>query len=122
QQTLVKSVNKTQATSSLKAANEKGVLGAQTSKLKLTGSINFRLPLTTQQVTISKTLEVVGKSVFKSDITAPNVLYGIKAGTGVTITNAASQIPTISVDVPTPIAVTSLQGLTGPVVLQSGNN
>ena len=125
QQSLVKSANQ-----SLQPAfkgnnlnvNEPSVLGAQTSKLKLIGNITFRLPVTTQQVFIGKTLEVAGKSVFKSAITAPNVLYGIKAGQNVIITDESSQTPTISVSVPTPIAVTSFQGLTGPVTLQQGSN
>src|SRR6185437_6676381 len=104
-------------------ADRPSVLGSETSKLKLVGNIHFRLPLVSEnEVKINKTLEVAGKSVFKSDITAPNVLYGIKAGTGVVITNAESQTPTISVNVPTPIAVTSFQGLTGDVVLKPGTN
>ncbi len=122
QQSLFKQKQSENAKNQTTTANEKSVLGAQTSKLKLSGNINFRLPLNTQQVSIDKTLEVSGKSVFKSDITAPNVLYGIKAGTGVTITNEASQTPTISVNLATPVAVTSLQGLTGPVTLQEGTN
>lgn len=101
-------------------ATSKAVLGEETSKLKLAGKIIFSLPLTTKSdVSIGKNLEVSGTSVFKQNITAPNVLYGMKAGDHVQI-SGDKQNPTVSVDLST--TVNSLQGQTGDVTLQPGED
>ena len=95
------------------------VLGAATSKLKLTGNILFSLPLVSKEnVAIGKELEVTGKSFFKDDITAPNIVYGITAGGGITITGDA-QNPVISA---VQGGVTSLQGTTGDLSLIAGSD
>ncbi|HSW96636.1 MAG TPA: MerR family transcriptional regulator [Candidatus Saccharimonadales bacterium] len=96
-------------------SNQVAVLGAQTSKLKLVGNIIFRLPLS-----LKKDVRVEGKSTFDQNITAPNVLYGIKAGKHISITDQASQTPTISVDLEG--TVTSLQGQSGDVQLLAGQD
>src|SRR6185369_3764553 len=63
------------------------VLASQTSKMKIAGNISFRLPVTIkEQTTLKKNLLVEGTSVFKKNITAPNVIYGIKAGDHILIT------------------------------------
>ena len=73
------------------------VLGTQTSKLKLTGSVIFGLPVVSREnLNIQKNLLVEGTSLFKGDITAPNVVYSITAGQNVTI-SGDPQTPTISV-------------------------
>ncbi|HSW47653.1 MAG TPA: MerR family transcriptional regulator, partial [Candidatus Saccharimonadales bacterium] len=98
----------------------KSVLGTQTSKLKLGGSVIFRLPVNVKdKVTVGKTLEVAGKSVFKSNITAPNILYSVKGGDNVSI-SGDKQNPTISVDLP--ITVNSIQGQTGDIKLKAGDD
>ncbi|HYK08957.1 MAG TPA: hypothetical protein VEW42_05655, partial [Candidatus Eisenbacteria bacterium] len=95
------------------------VLAAETSKLQISGHIIFALPVQLKEdVTLNKNLLVEGTSVFKGNITAPNILYGIKAGTGITISNAASQTPTISVEG----IVNSFQGQTGDVTLTPGSD
>jgi hypothetical protein len=101
--------------------NSPDVLGSHTSKLKLAGSVIFRLPVNLKEpVKIGKTLEVAGESVFQGDITAPNIIYGIRAGENVTITDEASQQPTISVDLTGTIS--SFQGQTGEIVLEEGDD
>ena len=67
---------------------------------------------------MDKNLLVEGESVFVENLTAPNILYGVKAGTGISITNQESQIPTISVAG----IVSSLQGQKGDVELQAGSD
>ncbi|HVZ11493.1 MAG TPA: MerR family transcriptional regulator, partial [Patescibacteria group bacterium] len=100
--------------------SKQAVLGAQTSKLKLTGSIIFSLPVINRDnVYLNKDLFVDGKSLFKGPITAPNIVYSVKAGNNVQITGD-KQNPTISVDFSQ--AVTSLQGQTGDVQLQPGTD
>src|SRR4029079_6963262 len=65
-----------------------------------------------EKVFVDKDLTVTGK------ITAPNVLYGIKAGQNVTIAGD-KQNPTISVDLTG--GVTSFQGETGDIELVAGD-
>ncbi len=81
-----------------------------------------------QNLTVDKNLTVKGKAIFNSGIstnnqnidagngtiTASNVLYGIKAGTGISVT--AGQTPTISNS-----GVTSLQNQTGSLQLTAGS-
>ncbi|MDO8270041.1 MAG: MerR family transcriptional regulator, partial [Candidatus Levybacteria bacterium] len=96
------------------------VLAASTSKVKLTGSIVFALPVDSKEkVTVRDDVLVEGESVFIGNITAPNVLYGIVAGDNVTL-SGEGQNPTISVDIPT--TVTSLQGEIGPIELLAGTD
>jgi hypothetical protein len=103
------------------AQTGQAVLGAQTSKIKLTGNILFALPLTVKADTsINQNLKVGGTGMFRGDITAPNVLYGVKAGNHIVITNAASQTPTISADLSS--VVSTIQGQTGDVTLTGGTD
>lgn len=95
------------------------VLQAQTSNLKLSGKVIITLPLEVKnKVDIEDNLNVGGEGVFIGNLTAPNILYGVQAGTGIEITNQESQNPTISV---TGI-VSSLQGQRGDVELQPGTD
>src|SRR5256885_15188427 len=97
---------------------EKNILGEQTSKLKLTGSVQIRVPIVTKDdISIGKNLQVEGESVFKGNITAPNVIYSLKGGTNVTITGD-KQNPTVSVNINK--LVSSFQGLTGDIELKPG--
>jgi hypothetical protein len=97
------------------------VLGEQTSKVQLTGNIIFKLPLMAKEdVSIGKNLSVDGTGEFKGDLTAPNIIYDIRAGKNVTVSDAASQRPTISVDLPA--MVTSFQGQYGDIVLRAGTD
>lgn len=113
--------SQTNSTPAFSAQTGQAVLGAETSKIKLTGSIIFSLPLTVKADTmINQNLEVGGTSIFKGDITAPNVVYGIKAGDHIVITNAASQTPTISADLSD--TVSSFQGQTGDITLTAGTD
>ena len=108
-------------TPSFAAQANQAVLGAQTSKMKLTGDILLALPLIAKEnASLNQNLEVGGTSLFKGNITAPNVLYGVKAGDHIIITNAASQTPTISADLSG--TVSSLQGQTGDVTLVAGSD
>ncbi|MBI5465774.1 MAG: hypothetical protein HY974_00625, partial [Candidatus Kerfeldbacteria bacterium] len=100
--------------------NNSEILGAQ-SKMKIGGNISFRLPVTfKEQTTLKDDLQVDGKGVFKGDLTAPNVLYGIKAGNHITISDQASQIPTIAVDLGD--TVSSIQGQKGEVNFLAGTD
>ncbi len=95
------------------------VLGAQTSKLQLGGRIIFALPLQLKDnAVLNKNLTVEGTSDFKGNITAPNVLYGLKAGNNITISNEKSQTPTISITG----LVSSIQGQTGDITLTPGTD
>jgi len=97
------------------------VLGASTSKMVLSGSIIFQAPLNAKEdITMDKNLSVGGESVFTGNITAPNILYGVRAGDNVVITNQASQNPVISVDLSS--TVSSFQGQAGDVKLQAGSD
>jgi len=94
------------------------VLGTQTSKLKLTGSIIFGLPVVAREnLTVKKNLLVEGTSLFKGNITAPNVVYSLTAGENVTL-SGDPQSPTISVEAS---GVTSFQGQTGDIELIAGD-
>jgi hypothetical protein len=55
-------------------------------------------------------------AVFEEDITAPNIVYNITAGPGITI-SGNPQTPIISVNGATSAGVLSVQGLTGAVNL-----
>ena len=97
------------------------VLASETSKYKITGSILFTLPLNVKEdVSLGKNLLVEGQSVFKGNITAPNILYGVKAGDHIIVTNAQSQTPTISADLSGVVA--TLQGQTGDISLTAGTD
>jgi hypothetical protein len=99
----------------------KGVLAENTSKLKLGGSIVFGLPaIFKEDVTLKKNLFVDGQGRFTGDLTAPNILYGVKAGTGIVITGQESQEPTIAVD--TSGFVSSVQGETGDIAFTEGTD
>jgi len=114
-------IEKMQAQYQRQGTQEKTVLAAQTSKMKLMGTIIFKLPVTMKdKVSLTNDLHVAGESVFTGNITAPNVLYGIKGGEHVTISNEASQIPTISVDLNG--TVSSFQGKEGDIKLEAGTD
>ena len=101
--------------------DSKAVLAAETSKIKLGGSILFALPVTAKKnVTLNQKLEVAGTSLFKQDITAPNVIYSINAGDNILISDLESQIPTISVDFSG--VVNTFQGQTGDLNLEEGTD
>src|SRR6185437_9921088 len=90
------------------------------SKLKLIGRIVFRLPSQfNDNVQIDKNLHVNGTGVFVGNLTAPNILYNVKAGANISI-SGDRQVPTISVELP-PL-VTSFQGQTEDIKLLPGNN
>lgn len=105
------------------------VLGAQTIPFDLQGSIVFSIPAQfNEDITANKGLTVEGDTTLNGNLiikgksldlgngtlTASNVLYGIKAGTGLSLT--AGQNPTI-----TNAGVTSFQGQTGSVALTAGS-
>lgn len=105
------------------------VLGAQVSPLSLQGNIVFNIPAAfNQDATFNKGVTVDGDTILNGSvtikgqslnlgqgtITASNVLYGIKAGTGLSLTTG--QNPTITNN-----GVTSLQGDTGAINLTAGN-
>jgi hypothetical protein len=107
--------------------NPQSVLGATDSKLS--GAISFNIPANfNTSVDFVKGLSVRGTTKLYGDlemqnsnidagsglITASNLIYGLKSGAGVTIT--AGQNPTIS-----NTGVTSFQGLTGDIMLVSGD-
>src|SRR6185437_1460571 len=86
----------------------------------LIGRIVFRLPAQfNDQVQIDKNLHVNGTGVFVGNLTAPNILYNVKAGKNVSI-GGDRQVPTISVELP-PL-VTSFQGQTGAITLTPGTD
>ncbi len=79
--------------------------------------VNFpiNLPLLlSENLTLEKNLEVRGKAVFKKDITAGNILYGLSAGTGLSV--SGGQSPTI-----TNTGVLSLQNKNGQLSLEAGS-
>ncbi len=99
--------------------DNKAVLGASTSRLKLAGNVIFAVPITAKEdVTLSKNLLVLGQGVFKGNITAPNIIYSIKAGDHITV--SPGQTPTIGVDLSG--IVTSFQGKSGDIKLQAGTD
>ncbi len=111
--------SKPTAQTSLEKTSDKQVLGAQTSRLKLSGNINFRLPIIAQgNVEVNKSLQVAGTGAFKENLTAPNILYGVKAGTNISI-SGDKQNPTISVALPA--EVESVQGQTGAIAFTNGS-
>jgi len=117
QQIVVKAFPKN--TDLAKVENEGEVLAATTSKLKLTGSVVFGLPVVARQnLTVKKDLRVEGKSVFIGDITAPKVVYSLIAGQNIVI-SGDPQNPTISAEAS---GVTSFQGLTGDIELLAGTD
>lgn len=77
----------------------------------LAASSSAQLLTLNADTTISKDLEVKGTSLFDGDITAPNILYGIRAGPNITI--SSGQTPTISATAPVLTAGTdiSIDGL-----------
>jgi len=99
---------------------------------KVLGKVSFNIPAVFNDTAdLKKGLTVDGKSTFNDDvsipnhnldlgtgnITAGNVLYGVKAGTG--LKSTGGQNPTISLD--TTGNVTSVQGQTGAVTLTAGS-
>ncbi|MGE5042205.1 MAG: beta strand repeat-containing protein, partial [Candidatus Levyibacteriota bacterium] len=101
--------------------NGASVLAAQTSKVKLAGNVIFSLPVEFKQsANIAKNLTVGGTGEFKGNLTAPNILYGLKAGEHILITGQESQTPTISVDLNG--TVSSINGATGDVTLEAGTD
>src|SRR5207302_8158002 len=70
---------------------------------------------------LQKNFQVEGKSKFIGNITAPNIIYGVKAGQNVTI-SGDKQTPTIGVDLNLPVTVSSFQGQTGDIKLQPGTD
>ena len=95
------------------------VLQAQTSNLKLSGKVIITLPLEVKnKVDIEDNLNVGGEGVFVGNLTAPNILYSVQAGTGIEITNQESQNPTISVTG----VVSSFQGQVGAVEITPGTD
>jgi hypothetical protein len=64
-------------------------------------------------------LAVDGEGTFTGNVTAPNLLYGIVAGTNVSITDG--QTPTLSVSLPSNL-VNTVQGQTGNVSFTAGDH
>ncbi len=62
--------------------------------------------------------EFTGTTLFKDNITAPNVVYGVTSGTGITI--SAGQNPTVSLN--TAAIVPSINSATGPITLKGSGS
>jgi hypothetical protein len=97
------------------------VLAEETSRMKLAGLVILQTPLIAREdVNIDKNLNVQGEGIFVGNITAPNIIYDIREGEYVIITDRESQTPTISVDLSD--TVRSFQGQSGNIVLEPGTD
>ncbi|MBN1168309.1 hypothetical protein JXA63_00305, partial [Candidatus Woesebacteria bacterium] len=97
------------------------VLQASTSNLVLSGRVIVQTPLIGKQdVSFEKDFFVEGESFFTGNITAPNVVYELREGDNILISEAESQRPIISVDFSS--VVTTVQGQSGNIVLDPGTD
>ena len=97
------------------------VLGAETSRLKLSGIVIFQTPIIGKEDSnFEKNLYVRGEGIFTGNITAPNIVYSIRGGDHVNITEEESQSPVVNVDLSG--TVSTLQGQSGDITLLPGTD
>src|SRR4030042_2827188 len=100
---------------------QSNVLSAEISKLKLAGIVTMQTPLIGKEnVSFEKNLYVQGEGVFVGNITAPNIIYEVREGDNIIITEKESQRPIISADLSG--TVSTIQGQSGEIVLQPGTD
>ena len=115
--TLIESFQKT----SLNPESSSKVLAAETSRLVLSGTVIFQTPIIGKEDSnFEKDLFVGGEGIFTGNITAPNIVYSVRGGDHVNITEEETQSPIINVDLSG--TVSTIQGQSGDITLLPGTD
>ncbi|MFZ1619569.1 MAG: MerR family DNA-binding transcriptional regulator, partial [Microgenomates group bacterium] len=103
------------------SANKNVSIVAQVKKDAQVNIADVQKALASSAISEKETIYFAIPAVFQKNITAPNVIYSVTAGTGVTITGDTQNPVINAVSSTVASGVSSLQGSTGSVVLTAGS-